>query len=58
MTSTKDFADHPAYGIPAAHSPVFELRKAEAADMADAYLGSFERTWVLARTWRLRTTGS
>jgi transcriptional regulator with XRE-family HTH domain len=47
-----------AYGVPAAHSPVFELRKAEAGDMADAYLRSLERAWSLAQSWRLRTTGS
>jgi transcriptional regulator with XRE-family HTH domain len=47
-----------AYGVPAAHSSVFELRKAVASDMADAYLSSFERVWAMSRTWRLRTTGS
>ena len=38
-----------AYGVPAAHSPVVELRKAEVGDMADAYLASFERIWTLSR---------
>jgi hypothetical protein len=40
-----------AYGAPAAHSPVFELRKAERGDMVDAYLGSFERIWARSCTW-------
>jgi hypothetical protein len=43
-----------AYGLPAAHSPVFCLRKTEVGDMVDAYLGSFERVWAQACAYRLR----
>ena len=32
-----------AYGVPAAHSRVFSLKRAEVGALADAYLGSFER---------------
>jgi transcriptional regulator with XRE-family HTH domain len=46
-----------AYGVPAAHSPVFELRQAEVGDMADAYLVGFERIWAKSRIWRLRAVG-
>jgi hypothetical protein len=42
-----------AYGIPAAHSPVFCLRQAEVGDMVGAYLGSFERVWAQARAYCL-----
>jgi transcriptional regulator with XRE-family HTH domain len=45
-----------SFGVPAAHSPVFELRRAEVGDMANAYLDSFERAWLNSRAWRLRTT--
>jgi hypothetical protein len=38
-----------AYGVPAARSPVFELRKAASGDVADAYLASFERVWAQFR---------
>lgn len=34
-----------AYGTPAAHSPVFDLNRAGAGDMADAYLRSFGHIW-------------
>jgi hypothetical protein len=34
-----------SFGIPAAHSPVFELKQADVGDMADTYLASFERIW-------------
>jgi len=40
-----------AHGIPAAHSPVFELRKAEEGEMTNAYLGSFERVWAQTSTY-------
>jgi hypothetical protein len=41
-----------SFGVPAAHSAVFELRRVEKGDMADAYLGGFERVWVKSRIWR------
>jgi transcriptional regulator with XRE-family HTH domain len=34
------------YGIPAAHSPVFALRKAADGQMAHTYLEAFERVWA------------
>lgn len=37
-----------AYGVPAAHSPIFSLRKAEGDDMFSGYLNSFERIWSFA----------
>jgi transcriptional regulator with XRE-family HTH domain len=40
-----------SFGVPAAHSPVFELQQAGVDGMADAYLGSFERIWVKSRVW-------
>jgi hypothetical protein len=43
------FANQHAYGIPAAHSPVFCYREAENGDMAAAYLDSFERVWTSAK---------
>jgi hypothetical protein len=42
------------YGVPAAHSPVFELQNGVVGDLTDAYLETLERVWVLSRTWRLR----
>lgn len=38
------------YGSPAAHSPVFHLRRAGAADMFQGYCESFERIWDNATT--------
>ena len=37
-----------AYGIPAAHAPVFCFHESEGGDMVAAYLASFERVWVTA----------
>ena len=34
-----------AYGIPAAHAPVFHLHRSPPADMFESYLASFERSW-------------
>jgi len=34
------------YGIPAAHAPVFCLRRAQDGDMAVVYFDSFERVWA------------
>ena len=37
-----------AYGIPAAHTPVFFLRDTGDGEMTALYLDSFERVWVAA----------
>ena len=37
------------YGVPAAHSPVFSLRKTDGNDMLSGYLDSFECVWSTAR---------
>jgi hypothetical protein len=34
-----------AYGIPAAHAPVFHLHRSPETDMLGSYLASFERIW-------------
>lgn len=47
-----------AYGIPAARSSVFELRRAESGNMAGVYLASFERVWVESRIWRSKGRSS
>jgi hypothetical protein len=39
-----------AYGILAAHSPVYCFRKAEGGDMTNAYLDSFEHIWAAAQS--------
>jgi hypothetical protein len=44
------FVNQHAYGIPAARSPVFCYRESESGDIADAYLDSFERVWVSAKS--------
>jgi hypothetical protein len=44
------FVNQHAYGIPAAHSPVFCYREAESGHMANAYLDSFERVWTSAKS--------
>ena len=36
------------YGIPAAHAPVFCLRRTQDGEMAGIYLDSFERVWASA----------
>jgi hypothetical protein len=43
------FANQHAYGILAAHSPVFCYRASENGGIATAYLESFERVWTSAR---------
>jgi hypothetical protein len=40
------FVNQHAYGIPAAHAPMFCFRKSERGDMVRAYLDSFQRVWV------------
>ncbi len=42
------FVNQHAYGIPAAHAPVYSFRESEGGDMVDAYLDSFERVWATA----------
>lgn len=42
------FINQHAYGIPAAHSPVFCLHETESSDMRSAYLDSFESVWLAA----------
>lgn len=42
------FVNQHAYGVPAAHAPVFCFRQADDGDMVAAYLDSFERVWKAA----------
>ena len=44
------FVNQHAYGIPAAHSPVFCYRESESGDIATAYLDSFEKVWMSAKS--------
>jgi transcriptional regulator with XRE-family HTH domain len=37
-----------SYGVPAADSPIFSLRKVEGGDMFSSYLSSFDRIWSVA----------
>jgi hypothetical protein len=46
------FVNQHVYGIPAAHAPVFCLRKSQSGDMVAAYLDSFERIWIAAEPIR------
>ena len=39
------FVNQHAYGIPAAHSPIYCFRQSQSGDMATGYLDSFERVW-------------
>jgi hypothetical protein len=39
-----------AYGVPAAHSPVFLYRMDEGTDISTAYLRSFETVWESAKS--------
>ena len=48
------FVNQHAYGIPAAHAPVFCFHESESSDMIASYLVSFERIWGTAKpisTW-------
>ena len=48
------FVNQHAYGIPAAHAPVFCFHESESGDMIAAYLASFDRVWAMAKpisTW-------
>ena len=42
------FVNQHAYGIPAAHSPVFCFRGSRRGDMVRAYFNSFQRVWASA----------
>jgi hypothetical protein len=44
------FVNQHAYGIPAARSPVFCYRASDNGDIATAYLDSFERVWMSAKS--------
>ncbi len=44
------FVNQHAYGIPAAHSPVYCYRESESGDIAAAYMDSFEIVWKSARS--------
>ena len=46
------FVNQHAYGVPAAHSPVFCYRESESGSIAAAYIDSFERVWVSAESMR------
>jgi hypothetical protein len=46
------FVNQHVYGIPAAHSPMFCYRETESSDMAAAYLESFERVWISAKSMK------
>ncbi len=43
------FVNQHAYGVPAAHSPVFCYRQSESSSVADSYLNSFEKVWTQCR---------
>lgn len=43
------FVNQHAYGVPAAHAPVFCFRRSENSDMAAAYRDSFEKVWSSSR---------
>ena len=40
------FVNQHAYGIPAAHSPVYSFRQTTSDALAASYLGSFEKVWA------------
>ena len=42
------FVNQHSHGVPAAHSPIFSLRKVEGGDMFSGYLNSFEHIWSAA----------
>lgn len=43
------FVNQHAYGIPAAHAPLFCFRESVASDMTAAYFASFDNVWATAR---------
>jgi hypothetical protein len=44
------FVNQHAYGIPAAHAPVFCFHESESGDIVAAYLASFEKVWATAES--------
>jgi transcriptional regulator with XRE-family HTH domain len=42
------FVNQHAYGLPAAHAPVFCFKAFDSGDIVAAYLDSFERVWAIA----------
>jgi transcriptional regulator with XRE-family HTH domain len=46
------FVNQHAYGIPAAHAPVFCLHESKSDDMIAAYRVSFEKAWATAEPFR------
>jgi len=40
------FVNQHAYGVPAAHAPVFCFRQSGRGDMVRPYLDSFQRVWA------------
>ena len=42
------FVNQHAYGLPAAHAPVFCFRASDNGDMLTPYISSFERIWIKA----------
>jgi hypothetical protein len=44
------FVNQHAYGIPAAHSPMFCYHESESGDIATEYLDSFDRVWISAKS--------
>ena len=51
------FVNHHAYGIPAAHVPVFCFRQHENGDMFSSYLESFQRVWASGEPIRQSSSG-
>ena len=43
------FVNQHAYGIPAAHSPVFCFHQSKGGDMVATYLNGFDRVWDAAK---------
>ena len=50
------FVNQHAYGMPAAHAPVFCFRESGGGDMVRAYLDSFQRVWASAKPIRQRSS--
>jgi hypothetical protein len=48
------FVNQHAYGIPAAHAPVFYFRESKRGDMVRTYLDSFQRVWASTEPIRQR----
>lgn len=46
------FVNQHAYGLPAAHAPVFCFRAFDAGDMPTAYLESYEKVWASTQSVR------